>query len=175
MFVHGHIPLGEAWGYLRDHLKPTTPYAAECLERARTYTPPSKAHVKRIKLRERAPLVIPARPRKPLDQSARLDHNDITSAHVAIERLVRVANWTDRAPCIKVHRPEPVKVYPPAPPPKSDERKDVDYADLFAMGDRKQLIELFKHGHHARLTPARVMRAFGTPDFFNGRVPHDFA
>ena len=172
MFVHGHIPHGEAWGYLRDHLKPTTPYAAECLELARTYEPSTPAHAKRIYLAQRRPLVTPARPRKPVDQSARLDHNLLTSAHAEIKRLLVRADYAH------IGRPKPKlsleKAPPPPPLPKSPAPRDVDYMGEYARLDRKTMIESFKSGLFDRLTPARVQRAFGTPDYFNGKTREDF-
>lgn len=36
------------WPHMRDHARGTTPYAQSCLDKARTYQAPSKAHKKRI-------------------------------------------------------------------------------------------------------------------------------
>lgn len=64
----------DVWPFLRDHARPTTPYAAEQLAKCRTYAPPSKAHIKRLK-RER-PLVLKVQKPQPKPPcAARLDTN----------------------------------------------------------------------------------------------------
>jgi hypothetical protein len=71
------------WPWMRDHARPTTPYAREQLEKCRTYEAPSKAHIKRIK-RDR-PMVLRARKTVPCDAAPRLLHNDL----MAIARETR--------------------------------------------------------------------------------------
>lgn len=87
MKVHGDIPLGDAWGYLRDNLKPTTPYSADCIAIAHEFEQPSRAHLKRLK-RLRTP-VTPVRPRSVPDTTARAHHNEAARYGRMIERLLK--------------------------------------------------------------------------------------
>jgi hypothetical protein len=52
------------WPYLRDNARGDTQYAAECFDKARTYTPPSKGHVKKL-LKLRPKITVAPKPKPP--------------------------------------------------------------------------------------------------------------
>lgn len=104
MLVHGGASLGEAWGHLRDTLKPTTPYAAECLACARTFEPPSKAHLKRLKRLRLA--VTPVREPKPIDTTPRKRINEAMAYGREIERLLKPNSTAPAQPLPRGALPE---------------------------------------------------------------------
>ena len=65
------------WRAHRDNWKPCTPDDVHGLAEDRTFTPPSKGHIKRI--RRFRPVVTPCEPRPVLDNSRR---REINQAHV---------------------------------------------------------------------------------------------
>lgn len=67
----------EVWPHIRDNAKPINEADAWRLLEARTYCPPSKAHIKRLqRFRE---TFARRGPQRPVDTSARAHHNDLAA------------------------------------------------------------------------------------------------
>lgn len=166
MRVHGDIPLGEAWGYLRDHLRPTTPYAADCIAIAHEFEPPSKGHLKRLKRLRLA--VTPARKPKPAPQR----HSPSLEAYGYARQVREALGAVWKAP-----EPLPAKPVPPNEPMARVEYRnpiDIDYRAEFYRLDRNDLREMARlaklrpeNGLGARLSPRRVFLAFGDVNALN--------
>jgi hypothetical protein len=159
MLVHGGIPLGEAWGWLRDHAKPTTPYAADQLAMCRTYEPPSKAHLKKLSKLRLA--VTPARARPEPDRSARIDQTRLVAMGQAVAKL-HVRDMSAR--------PEP-RQYPVTPPIRRASHREPDYAAEFAALDRKHMLEMRRTmGEKFQPTQDRIIRTWGSMEAWENAI-----
>ena len=89
----GEVHPYAVWPHSRDCLKPTTPYAAEQLAKCRTYTAPSKAHIKRLlKLRPRVGIVCPPPTPCPRGEAERRSTNEVMAvARPVIALLKRIS------------------------------------------------------------------------------------
>lgn len=90
------VTIPEVWSYQRDCAKPTTPLSAYYLLEARTYTPPSKAHKRRILLKRDRPLF--TRPPKlaPIVQTERTYHNSAAQLGREVAQIARGATLIER-------------------------------------------------------------------------------
>lgn len=86
----GEVPLYHVWPHCRDNTRGTTPYAVEQLAKCRTYTPPSKAHVKRLlKLRPKYGIATPPPAPCPRGQAERRATNEAMAVARPIIALLK--------------------------------------------------------------------------------------
>lgn len=86
----------EIWSHQRDCAKPTTPLSAYYLLEARTYTPPSKAHKRRILLKRDRPIFTRPPAPKPVVQTERAYHNSAAQLGREVAQIARGATLIER-------------------------------------------------------------------------------